>query len=70
MTFKLELDQVWVGTKERTQKLPLNSIKVVFPTLVHSFSLEVDPFLRISTSSEYSSYKNIFPRKGIKKIKK
>jgi len=29
LTFKLELDQVWVGTKERTQKLPLNSIKTV-----------------------------------------
>ena len=29
LTFKLELDQVWLGTKERTQKLPLNSIKNV-----------------------------------------
>ena len=28
LTFKLEQDQVWIGTKERTQKLPLNSIKV------------------------------------------
>jgi hypothetical protein len=28
LTFKLEQDQVWVGTKERTQKIPLNSIKV------------------------------------------
>ena len=28
LTFKLELDQVWIGTKERTQKIPLNSIKV------------------------------------------
>ena len=27
LTFRLELDQVWLGTKERTQKLPLNSIK-------------------------------------------
>ena len=29
LTFKLELDQVWLGTKERTQKLPLSSIKNV-----------------------------------------
>lgn len=29
LTFKLELDQVWVGTKERTQKIPLNSIKTI-----------------------------------------
>ncbi|XP_077290753.1 ubiquitin domain-containing protein UBFD1-like [Arctopsyche grandis] len=27
LTFKLELDQVWVGTKERTEKLALTSIK-------------------------------------------
>lgn len=29
LTFKLEQDQVWVGTKERTQKIPLNSIKTI-----------------------------------------
>merc|ERR1719322_729980 len=29
LTFKLENDQVWIGTKERTEKLPLNSIKSV-----------------------------------------
>jgi len=29
LTFKLENDQVWIGTKERTEKLPLNSIKNV-----------------------------------------
>lgn len=27
LTFKLELDQVWIGTKERTDKIPMNSIK-------------------------------------------
>ncbi|CAK9290473.1 unnamed protein product [Gordionus sp. m RMFG-2023] len=26
LTFKLELDQLWIGTKDRTQKIPLNSI--------------------------------------------
>jgi len=29
LTFKLEVDQVWIGTKERTEKLPMNSIKAV-----------------------------------------
>jgi len=29
LTFKMEMDQLWIGTKERTQKLPLNSIKTV-----------------------------------------
>lgn len=26
-TFKLELDQLWIGTKERTDKIPMHSIK-------------------------------------------
>ncbi|GAB6020405.1 Ubiquitin domain-containing protein ubfd1 [Chamberlinius hualienensis] len=29
LTFKLELDQLWIGTKERTDKIPMNSIKDV-----------------------------------------
>lgn len=29
LTFKLEVDQVWIGTKERTQKLSMNSIRGV-----------------------------------------
>jgi len=29
LTFKLDNDQIWIGTKERTEKLPLNSIKNV-----------------------------------------
>lgn len=29
LTFKLELDQVWIGTKERTEKIPMGSIKNV-----------------------------------------
>lgn len=29
LTFKLELDQLWLGTKERTEKIPMNSIKAV-----------------------------------------
>jgi hypothetical protein len=34
LTFKLELDQVWIGTKERTQKLPLNSVKTVVSEVI------------------------------------
>ncbi|CAB4055594.1 Ubiquitin domain-containing protein UBFD1 [Lepeophtheirus salmonis] len=29
LTFKIELDQLWIGTKERTEKLPMSSIKNV-----------------------------------------
>ncbi|XP_048762513.1 ubiquitin domain-containing protein UBFD1-like isoform X2 [Ostrea edulis] len=29
LTFKLEVDQLWLGTKERTEKIPMNSIKAV-----------------------------------------
>lgn len=27
LTFKLEIDQLWIGTKERTEKIPMSSIK-------------------------------------------
>lgn len=30
LTFKLEQDQLWIGTKERTDKIPMNSIKGVY----------------------------------------
>lgn len=29
LTFKLETDELWIGTKDRTEKLPLGSIKDV-----------------------------------------
>jgi len=29
LTFKLEVDQVWIGTKERTEKVPMSQIKSV-----------------------------------------
>ena len=29
LTFKLELDQLWIGTKERTDKIPMNTIKSI-----------------------------------------
>ena len=29
LTFKLENDQLWIGTKERTEKISMTSIKTV-----------------------------------------
>lgn len=29
LTFKLELDQLWIGTQQRTDKIPMTSIKGV-----------------------------------------
>jgi hypothetical protein len=29
LTFKLELDQIWIGTQQRTDKIPMTSIKGV-----------------------------------------
>ncbi|XP_067671189.1 cyclin-dependent kinase-like 2 isoform X2 [Haliotis asinina] len=29
LTFKLEQDQLWIGTKDRTDKIPMNSIKTI-----------------------------------------
>ena len=35
LTFKLEQDQLWIGTKERTDKIPMNSIKSVHSEAIH-----------------------------------
>lgn len=35
LTFKLEQDQLWIGTKERTDKIPMNSIKGVHNEPIH-----------------------------------
>lgn len=49
LTFKLEMDQLWIGTKERTEKVPLNSIKnVVSEAIVgqeeyHIVALQLGP---------------------------
>lgn len=34
LTFKLELDQLWIGTKERTDKIPMNSIRNVLSEVI------------------------------------
>jgi len=49
LTFKLELDQLWIGTKERTEKVPLNSIKTVVSEAIvgheeyHIVALQLGP---------------------------
>ncbi|KAG7205439.1 hypothetical protein KM043_007431 [Ampulex compressa] len=35
LTFKLEQDQLWIGTKERTDKISMNSIKGVLSEPIH-----------------------------------
>lgn len=35
LTFKLEQDQLWIGTKERTDKIPMISIKDVHSEPIH-----------------------------------
>ncbi|XP_058792743.1 ubiquitin domain-containing protein UBFD1 isoform X3 [Phymastichus coffea] len=35
LTFKLEQDQLWIGTKERTDKIPMTSIKDVQSEPIH-----------------------------------
>ncbi|XP_053973167.1 ubiquitin domain-containing protein UBFD1-like [Hylaeus volcanicus] len=35
LTFKLEQDQLWIGTRERTDKIPMNSIKGVHSEAIH-----------------------------------
>lgn len=37
LTFKLELDQLWIGTKERTDKIPMNSIKSIVSEPIDGF---------------------------------
>ena len=49
LTFKMELDQLWLGTKERTEKLPMNSIKAVVSEAIkgqeeyHIMALQLGP---------------------------
>ena len=45
----MELDQLWLGTKERTEKLPMNSIKAVVSEAIkgqeeyHIMALQLGP---------------------------
>jgi len=51
LTFKLEMDQLWVGTKQRTQKINMSSIRAVVSETIEGheqFSIVVS-LLFIST---------------------
>ncbi|XP_068248670.1 ubiquitin domain-containing protein UBFD1-like isoform X2 [Palaemon carinicauda] len=37
LTFKLELDQVWIGTKERTEKINMNHIRQIVSEAIEGF---------------------------------
>lgn len=49
LTFKLESDEVWIGTKERTDKVPMSSIKAVVSEPIaghegyHMLALQLGP---------------------------
>jgi len=49
LTFKLEMDQLWLGTKERTEKLPISQIKAVISEAIkgqeeyHILALQLGP---------------------------
>lgn len=49
LTFKLEADEVWIGTKERTEKVPMSSIKAVVSEPIsgheqyHMLALQLGP---------------------------
>jgi len=49
LTFKLAEDQIWLGTKERTEKLPMNSIKQIVSEPIegheqyHMMALQLGP---------------------------
>jgi len=49
LTFKLENDEVWIGTKERTDKVPMSSIKAVVSEPIsgheafHMLALQLGP---------------------------
>jgi len=49
LTFKLELDQLWLGTKERTEKLPMSSIRNVLSEAIegqeeyHILAIQLGP---------------------------
>jgi hypothetical protein len=47
LTFKMELDQLWIGTQQRTDKVPMSSIKAVVsePIIDHD-----DYYIVVSTA--------------------
>ncbi|XP_036794206.1 ubiquitin domain-containing protein UBFD1 isoform X3 [Oncorhynchus tshawytscha] len=58
LTFKLEQDQLWIGTKERTEKIPMGSIKhvVTEPIEGHEdYHMMVTRFLTTNCTSQIDS---------------
>lgn len=37
LTFKLELDQIWIGTKERTEKINMNHIRQIVSEAIDGY---------------------------------
>jgi len=69
LTFKLELDQLWLGTKERTEKLPMSSIRNVVSEPIegheeyHLLALQLGP----TEASRYWIY--WFPAQYVDSVK-
>jgi len=69
LTFKLELDQLWLGTKERTEKIPMSSIRNVVSEAIegheeyHILALQLGP----TEASRYWIY--WFPAQYVDSVK-
>ncbi|XP_065659440.1 ubiquitin domain-containing protein UBFD1 isoform X2 [Hydra vulgaris] len=69
LTFKLEMDQLWLGTKERTEKLPMSSIRNVISEPIegheeyHILALQLGP----TEASRYWMY--WFPAQYVDAVK-
>jgi len=69
LTFKLEVDQLWLGTKERTEKLPMSSIRNVISEPIegheeyHILGLQLGP----TEASRYWLY--WFPQQYVDAVK-
>lgn len=55
-TFKLELDQLWIGTKERTDKIPMHSIKNVVSEAIEDHE-EYHIMVRVKQKIKFGGFK-------------
>jgi hypothetical protein len=65
LTFKMELDQLWIGTQQRTDKVPMSSIKAVVsePIADHDdYYIVVSPALFYFFDHRFSSITVQFTR--------
>jgi len=59
LTFKMELDQLWIGTQQRTDKVPMSSIKAVVSEAItdhEEYHILVSKNLEIPKRSLFVSY--------------